>query len=114
MARIRHQLTTNATSNRSRTQSAEVSFSGAKIPLYGPVSSFARSGVSVLENELGEKIAYVTQLENKWFARIGYDIFHEVRTLLNQGSPPQTPPFQPSTTTYRFFGISLPVRTIAR
>ena len=70
-----------------RTQSAEVSFSGAKIPLYGPVSSFARSGVSVLENELGEKIAYVTQLENKWFARIGYDIFHEVRTLLNQGQP---------------------------
>jgi len=71
-----------------RTQSGNVSSSGTTIPLYGSVLTFARSGVSVLENcQSGEPAGYVARLEDKWFARIGYDLFYEVQTLLTQGQP---------------------------
>jgi len=71
-----------------RTMSASVTFAGTTIPLYGSVLTFARSGISVLEDcRSGEPVAYVAQHGDKWFARIGYDLFYEVQTLLTQGQP---------------------------
>lgn len=71
-----------------RSQSGSVSFAGTTIPLYGSVLTFVPSGVSVLEDcRSGEPVAYVTQVGDNWVARIGYDLFHEVQTLLTQGQP---------------------------
>jgi hypothetical protein len=73
----------------SRNQSGNVSFAGSKIPVYGPVLTFARHGVGVLEDcRSGEPAAYVVRLTDSWFARIGYDLFSEIRTLLTEGQPP--------------------------
>jgi hypothetical protein len=71
-----------------RSQSGSVLFGGTTIPLYGSVLTFVRSGVSVLEDyRSGEAVAYVAKVGDKWVARIGYDLFYEVQTLLTQGQP---------------------------
>jgi len=69
-------------------EGAEVSFSGIATPLYGSCLTFRSSGSSVLKSSgSGESVAYVTRVGPGWFARVGYDLFKEIRTLLTQGQP---------------------------
>jgi hypothetical protein len=72
----------------SRWEGAEVSFPGSVFPIYGATSSFRHQGRAVLAHkETNESVAFVEQLGATLFARVGYDLFREVRTLLLTGQP---------------------------
>jgi hypothetical protein len=71
----------------SMVQGGLISFSGATIPVYGPTLRFQSGHSSILDDGSGESIAYVAQLEDTRYARVGYDLIYEIRTLLLQGQP---------------------------
>ena len=51
-------------------------------------STFDEAGTSLLaDDESGECVAYLERSEERVLARIGYDLFREIRTLLTTGQP---------------------------
>ena len=62
---------------------------GIRIPLYGNVVAFSERGKPLLQDVDSQRsVAYVDQSSGAAFARIGYDLFGEVRFLLTTGQPP--------------------------
>jgi hypothetical protein len=71
----------------SRQAGAELSFLGNRFPVYGDVITFT-SDVDVLkERNSGKAALYLDQTKKGIVARIGYDLFSEIRTLLTKGQP---------------------------
>jgi hypothetical protein len=69
-------------------EGGEILFFEKKIPVLGPILGFSSCGTCLLkDHRSGQPAAYLAQVEGAWFARVGYDLFHEVRTLLTQGQP---------------------------
>jgi hypothetical protein len=65
------------------------SYQGSRIPIYGDAITFPEKGNSRLTDQNSqESAAYLENSGNKVLARIGYDLFGEVRTLLTVGQPP--------------------------
>jgi len=65
-----------------------VSFRGNRIPIYGDAITFSGKESSVLiEEDSEECAAYLEESNDRVLARIGYDLFSEVRTLLTVGQP---------------------------
>jgi len=65
-----------------------ISFPSGSLPLYGSHATFLSRGAKVLSDEdSGETIGFVDRLGDQMFARLGYDLFREVRCLLTQGQP---------------------------
>ncbi len=61
---------------------------GARTPIYGRILSFAGKSQSILKNEgTQECVAYIIEHDGSAVARIGYDLFEEIRTLLTVGQP---------------------------
>ncbi|HLZ35724.1 MAG TPA: hypothetical protein VKP13_17100, partial [Nitrospira sp.] len=66
-----------------------ISLSSGSLPLYGSHATFLPRGTKVLSGEdSGETIGFVDRLGDQMFARLGYDLFREVRCLLTRGQPP--------------------------
>jgi len=64
-------------------------FQKDSIPIYGNTVCFSGCRTRLLTVEDSEECAaYLKQNGASWFARIGYDLFTEVRTLLTAGQPP--------------------------
>lgn len=61
---------------------------GSRIPLYGQSVSFAESTHKLLTDETSQEcIGFIKQSGGGVFARIGYDLFSEIRYLLTVGQP---------------------------
>jgi len=78
----------NAAVGGERTEACVLSFQGKRIPIYGRTATFAIQGQSLLTKEgTNESVAYVDATSGSFRARIGYDLFREVRSLLTTGQP---------------------------
>lgn len=64
-----------------------------RIPIYGNCVTF-REGTNVLiDEDSGHPVVHLTRSRGRTIARIGYDLFEEVRTLLLDGQPIAHAPF---------------------
>jgi len=71
-----------------RTQSCVLLYEGKRIPVYGETVVFSEGGENLLRDERSrQSAAYVKHSGEKVLARIGYDLFGEVRKLLTVGQP---------------------------
>jgi hypothetical protein len=74
-----------------RQQSAEPSvrsFDRRPLPLYGESVTFDERGLPLVQDPVsGECVAFLELAEGRAVARIGYDLFQEVRALLTTGQP---------------------------
>lgn len=72
-----------------RRKSAHIfSYQGRHIPIYGESVTFPGIGSGLLKHDNSQEFAaYVSRSKNGIVARIGYDLFDEVRTLLEVGQP---------------------------
>jgi hypothetical protein len=65
-----------------------VSHQGHRAPIYGDLVTFPQKGNAVLtEEDSRQSAAFVDECENQKLARVGYDLFAEVRRLLEVGQP---------------------------
>jgi hypothetical protein len=72
-----------------RRRACIVSYLGNRIPIYGNTITFPEKGCGLLKEENSpECVAYRDDTRGAVLARIGYDLFSEVRTLLTFGQPP--------------------------
>lgn len=72
-----------------RKNACVLSYWGNQIPVYRDTITFSTPKNKLLTDEESQEcIAYVDVSEEKAQARIGYDLFTEVRTLLTVGQPP--------------------------
>jgi peptidoglycan/xylan/chitin deacetylase (PgdA/CDA1 family) len=61
---------------------------GNRIPIYGNTITFPEMGNGLLVDEDSRECsAYLDEREGRVLARIGYDLFSEIRTLLTTGQP---------------------------
>src|SRR5260221_716284 len=66
----------------------DLQYNGSRLPIYGTASSFPGQSLSFLKSEKSENTAaYITRIGEVAKARIGYDLFPEIRTLLTNGQP---------------------------
>ena len=71
-----------------RTHSCFFSCQGNRIPIYGNTITFPETQGDLLTDESSQQsAAYLHVTNERLVARIGYDIFQEVRTLLTTGQP---------------------------
>jgi hypothetical protein len=73
-----------------RRHACVLSYQGTRIPIYGDTITFPMQGSGLLtdENNSLECAAYLEESGDRMLARIGYDLFREIRTLLTTGQPP--------------------------
>ena len=72
----------------SRRNNGMLSYKGARVPIYGDSVTFREKGTGVLVDEESQQAAiYQHQSRGGVVARIGYNLFGEVRTLLTAGQP---------------------------
>lgn len=65
-----------------------LSYQGNRIPIYGDTVTFSEKESSLLTEEGSEECAaFLEESRDKVLARIGYDLFAEVRSLLTVGQP---------------------------
>jgi len=65
------------------------SYQGNRIPIYGDTITFSERESSLLTEEgSSECAAFLEESSDRVLARIGYDLFAEVRSLLTVGQPP--------------------------
>lgn len=66
-----------------------LTFQSTQIPIYGEIATFQVQGTALLSEEDSKACAaYLLRSDNRVLARIGYDLFGEVRRLLTVGQPP--------------------------
>ena len=74
---------------RQRKNPCRVLYQGNQLPLYGESISFRQQATGLLTDvESHECVAFLNTSRDQLLARIGYDLFSEVRTLLTIGQPP--------------------------
>jgi hypothetical protein len=65
-----------------------LSYLGKRVPIYGSSITFPEKGSSLLTEEDSQVCAgFLDESGDGAFARIGYDLFSEIRTLLTEGQP---------------------------
>ncbi len=79
----------NVQTGRQRRQPCFLSYQGNRIPIYADVITFPEKEGGLLRDEDSQQcVAYLDRSGEPVLARIGYDLFGEVRTLLAVGQPP--------------------------
>ena len=74
---------------RQRTRSCILSYEKHRIPIYGETITFAGNESRLLRDEDSQEcVAFLHQSNEGALARIGYDLFNEIRMLLTVGQPP--------------------------
>jgi peptidoglycan/xylan/chitin deacetylase (PgdA/CDA1 family) len=58
-----------------------------RIPVYGRCITFQRDAVTLVDEESGRSAIYLQRSRTGTIARIGYDLFGEIQTLLTAGQP---------------------------
>ena len=73
---------------RQRLNPCFLSYRGYRIPIYGNTIAFSEKAVGTITHaDSEESAAYLSREGERVWARIGYDIFSEVRALLTVGQP---------------------------
>ena len=73
-----------ASSQKGRT----LSYNDKRLPIYGDNITFRSKGVCILKDERSQQsVGSLAKSGSKAFARIGYDLFQEIRILLTVGQP---------------------------
>jgi peptidoglycan/xylan/chitin deacetylase (PgdA/CDA1 family) len=63
-------------------------YQGHQIPIYGDSVTFPEKANSVLADQSTQEcVAWLDRAEERALARVGYDLFSEVRSLLTEGQP---------------------------
>lgn len=76
-------------SNQQPGHASVVTYQGTRIPIYGDTITFPTQRNGLLTDESSQECAaYLDESGDRVLARIGYDLFVEVRTLLTVGQPP--------------------------
>ncbi|HTS12549.1 MAG TPA: hypothetical protein VMH00_10560 [Candidatus Limnocylindrales bacterium] len=71
-----------------------LTFQGARIPVYGQTITFPSMPAGPLAEEVsGECAACLDESSDRLLARVGYDLFSEIRILLTSGQPPANAQF---------------------
>jgi peptidoglycan/xylan/chitin deacetylase (PgdA/CDA1 family) len=66
-----------------------LSFKNDRFPIYGNTITFANMTGVLLKDEASQECAgYLEKTGENILARVGYDLFREIRTLLTDGQPP--------------------------
>ena len=74
---------------RQRKNACILKYEGNHLPLYGESISFTEKTAGLLTDVASQEcVAFLDTLGDRVLARIGYDLFEEVRTLLSVGQPP--------------------------
>src|SRR5713226_2994155 len=74
---------------RAKRKHCILSYQADRIPIYGDSLAFPEKNTDFLTEEDSRIcVAYVDQSNERVLARVGYDLFDEVRTLLTVGQPP--------------------------
>jgi hypothetical protein len=74
---------------RERRHGCILSYQGNRIPIYGDTITFPENGRSLLSDENARQcVGYLDRSREQVLARIGYDLFGEINTLLSVGQPP--------------------------
>lgn len=74
----------------SHRKNGTLSYKGSRLPIYGNNIIFRGNGVSLLKDEESQQsVGSLVKSGSKVFARIGYDLFQEIRVLLTDGQPPE-------------------------
>src|SRR5262249_37473286 len=69
-------------------QACTLTYEGRRLPVYGATVTFRDHGVCLLKKEASAECAALLQSSGSGvLARIGYDLFSEIRTLLTAGQP---------------------------
>jgi hypothetical protein len=72
-----------------RSHACILSGQGKRLPIYGDTITFQEKGSGLLTDEESRQcVAYLDRSCDRVLARIGYNLFSEVRTLLSVGQPP--------------------------
>jgi hypothetical protein len=78
-----------AQTGQQRRHTCILAYRGNRIPIYGATTTFPeRESGFLMDEDSEECVAYVTRSGERGLARIGYDLFSEVRTLLTTGQLP--------------------------
>jgi len=78
-----------AAAGRERIQPCLLLYQSGRIPIYGRSVTFeTKAGCLLVEESSDEAAAYLDQSGGRIRARIGYDLFREIRSLLTVGQPP--------------------------
>ena len=86
--RIRFDGDQKIQAGRQRREARLLSYDGNRIPIYGDSITFSQGGKEILtDTDSKECVGYVSLNRDSATARIGYNIFSEVRTLLTTGQP---------------------------
>jgi hypothetical protein len=73
---------------RSSGDAHQLSYEQSRIPVYGDIATFLEKGNALLTVEHSlECVGFLSEASDPLVARIGYDLFSEVRTLLTVGQP---------------------------
>lgn len=76
------------TTIRSSGRAHVLSYEQSRIPIYGDIATFPEKGNALATVEdSAECVAFLAESSGRFVARIGYDLFSEVRTLLTVGQP---------------------------
>jgi len=79
----------NVQTEYARSDNKILSYRGDQFPIYGDIITFLEKDSQLLVDETQKQcVAYLDRCGDKSFARIGYDLFGEVRRLLTVGQPP--------------------------
>src|SRR5882762_5139558 len=74
---------------QSQKTTTTLAYMGQPIPIYGKSLTFRDEGIGTLvDRTSGAPAAYMIQSENGAIARVGYDLFREIRAALTEGQPP--------------------------
>jgi hypothetical protein len=74
---------------RQRKNACILRYQGNQLPLYGESISFTEKAAGLLTDVASQEcVAFLDTSGDRVLARIGYDLFEEVRTLLSVGQPP--------------------------
>jgi hypothetical protein len=67
--------------------SGSIDWSGSSLPIYGRLATFGPPGGDQDLEFSGRAVDYQCRLGPRHVRRVGYDLFHEIRHLLNHGQP---------------------------
>ncbi len=80
--------TENRLAVKTRQKAARVTFGERVLPIYGPTATFPLSRLSGLTDEATrEPVVFWNETQGRVAARVGYDLFQEIRLLLSEGQP---------------------------
>jgi len=72
---------------QTRGKDAILALAGKRLPIYGDFVTFPECFTFLRESASGQPVAWIKQTHDRVLARVGYDLFREIRFLITTGQP---------------------------